>query len=111
VLFWFAVPPKLCLVSFTGPTGIRHSVEVVAETLFEAAALGLRLLRQTSWADGVAPGANIEVQVREPATTHTVTVHQIRRWCDGVAVSPDEVLKRRKVKELLDPPVAKAHPR
>jgi hypothetical protein len=97
------VPPKLCLVSFIGPTGIRHSVEVVAETLYEAAALGLRVFHQTGWADGVAPGAKIEVQVREPATTHTVTVQQIRRWCDGVAVSPDEVLKRRKVKELLEP--------
>jgi len=25
----------------------------------------------------------------------------IRRWCDGVAVSPDEVLKRKRVKVLL----------
>lgn len=28
-------------------------------------------------------------------------VLQIQRWCDGVAVSPDEVLKRQKVKTLL----------
>ena len=39
--------------SFTGPNGDRHSVEVVAETLYEAAACGPRLLRSTEWADVV----------------------------------------------------------
>jgi hypothetical protein len=40
-------------------------------------------------------------QSREPATTHTVSLSQIRRWCDGVAVSPDEMLKRKRVKDLI----------
>jgi len=31
----------------------------------------------------------------------TVTVTQIRRWCDGVAVGPDEVLQRQTVMQLL----------
>jgi hypothetical protein len=73
----------------------------MAETLYEAAALGLSLLRKADWGDVVAPGTKLDVLVREPATTHTVTVQQIHRWCDGVAVSPDEVLKRLRVKELL----------
>ena len=70
-------------------------------TLYEAAALGLSLLRKVEWGEAIAPGTQLEVQVREPATTHTVSVAQIRRWCDGVAVSPDEVLKRRRVKDFL----------
>jgi hypothetical protein len=28
-------------------------------------------------------------------------VEQIRRWCDGVAVSPDDTLKKQRVKQLL----------
>jgi putative transposase len=44
----------------------------------------------------------LSAAVKSPETTHLVTVSQIQRWCDGVAVSPDEVLKRRKVKELLE---------
>ena len=63
--------------------------------------MGLSLLRKTEWVDVVGTGTKLEVQVREPATTHTVTVQQIQRWCDGVAVSPEEVLRRRRVKELL----------
>ena len=82
------------------PTGIRHSVEVVADTLFEAATLGLTLLRKSEWGDAVAPGTKLEVQVREPATSHTVTLQQLQRWCDG-AGSPREILKKRKVRELL----------
>jgi hypothetical protein len=30
-----------------------------------------------------------------------LTVQQIRRWCDGVAVSTDETLKKRRLKQLL----------
>ena len=53
------VPPRSCLVSFTGPTGIRHSVEVTADSLYEAAALGLSLLRKGDWTDPVAPGTQL----------------------------------------------------
>jgi len=88
-------------VSFTGPSGVRHSVEVTAETLYEAVGLGLSVLSKEGWADQIAPGTELQVEVREPATTHTVTVAQLRRWCDGVAVSPDEVLKRKRVKAML----------
>jgi hypothetical protein len=33
-------------VSFTGPSGVRHSVDVTAESVYEAAALGLARLRR-----------------------------------------------------------------
>ena len=92
---------RSCLVSFTGPTGVHHSVEVTADSLYEAAALGLSLLRKAEWGDVIASGTQLEVQVREPAVTHTVSLAQLRRWCDGVAVSPDEILKKKKLKELL----------
>ena len=92
---------RACTVGFLGPTGIRHSVDVTAESLYEAAAIGLSRLRQDGWVDRIAPGTQLEVQVREPPTTHCVSVVQILRWCDGIAVSPDEVLRRKRVKELL----------
>jgi hypothetical protein len=81
--------------------GVAHSVEVTAGSLYEAAALGLSLLRHDGSVAQIAPGTKLDVQVREPATTHTVSVAQIRRWCDGVTVSPDEVLKRKRVRERL----------
>lgn len=84
---------RACTVSFLGEQGVRHSVEVTGESLYDCAALALAVFRR--------PGTLLEVEVREPATIHTVTVTQLRRWCDGVAVSPEAILRRRKVKSLI----------
>ena len=77
------MPRQSCTVSFTGPNGVRHSVNVTAESLYGAAALGVSLLRQ----DG---------------TTHAVTIAQVRRWTEGIAASPDDVLRKNRLKRLLD---------
>ena len=92
---------RTCTVSFNGPSGIRHSVDVTAESVYEAAALGVAALRKSGWADVVASGTELEIQVREPPTCHRLTVHQVHRWCDGIAASPDETLKKRRLKGLL----------
>jgi hypothetical protein len=92
---------RSCTVSFTAISGIRHSVNVTAESLYEAAALGLAALKKDGWIDKIGPASVLDVEVREPATTHIVSVRQIHSWCDGVAISPDEVLRRKRVKQLL----------
>ena len=94
------MPVRACNVSFTGPTGISHSVEVMAETLFEAAGLGLAILRQADWIDAIAPGTKIEVRVKAPETVHSVTLMQLQRWCDA-AGTPDEIIRKQKTKQLL----------
>ena len=92
---------RTCTVSFKGPSGVRHSVDVTAESVYEAAALGISALRQSGWADAVAMGTELEIQVREPPTCHRLTVQQIHRWCDSITVSPDDTLKKRRLKQLL----------
>jgi hypothetical protein len=89
------------VVSFSGERGVRHSVEVTAETLYEAAATALSVFRQSEWADTIWPNTELHVAVKNPETIHSLTQNQIRRWCDGVAVSPDELLKRQRVRLLL----------
>jgi hypothetical protein len=88
-------------VSFKGASGVRHSVDVDAETVFEAGIRGLAALRKDGWVDNIGLGTELEIHVREPATKHTVSVGQLRRWCDGVTVSPAETLRRTKLKQLL----------
>jgi hypothetical protein len=94
------VSPRSCTVSFTGASGVRHSVDVVAQSLYEAAALGLTAFRRDGWTEPIAPGTTLEVLVSQPETKHTVTIAQVRRWCEAVTVSPEETLKKRRVKEL-----------
>jgi len=92
---------RACVVTFSGERGVLHSVDVTAESLYEAAALALSIFRTSEWADQIGPGTELSVTVKNPETTHRVTVDQLRRWCEGVAVSPNEVLKRHRVKTLI----------
>jgi hypothetical protein len=81
---------------------VRHSVDVTAESVYEAAALGVSLLRQDGWAAALAPGTLLEIRAAHPATTHAVTIAQVRRWTEGIAASPDDVLRKTRLKRLLD---------
>ena len=95
------MPLRLCTVSFKSATGISHSVDVEAETLFEAAGLGLARLKKDGWIEGLGPASRLEIAVREPSTMHSLTVQQLQRWASGITTSPAEVLRRTKVKHLL----------
>jgi hypothetical protein len=76
-------------------------VEVSADTLFEAAAKGLAALKKDDWTDPVGTGARIQVEVYQPAITHTLTVMQLERWLQGATSSPNEAVQKRKLNELL----------
>jgi hypothetical protein len=94
--------PRACLVTFTNPqTGVQRSVEVLAESLYEAGALGVRALRDHAWTEGLGPASKITVEAREPSVQHVVTVEQIRRWANGVARSPNEKITKDRVREML----------
>ena len=76
-----AVALRTCTVSFSGPSGIRHSVDVTAESVYEAAALGLSALLKSGWADAVALGTELEIQVRNRPR---VTASRCTRFVGGV---------------------------
>ena len=95
------MPLRTCTVSFTSPTGVTHAVDVEAETLYEAAGIGLARLKADGWTEGLGPASRLEIEVREPSTLHSISVQQLDRWMDGVTTSPAEVLRRAKVKQLL----------
>ena len=96
-----AVSLRVCTVSFKSATGISHSVDVEADTLYEAAGLGLARLKKDGWIEGLGPGTRLEIAVREPSTLHSLTVQQVQRWANSVTTSPAEVLRRTKVRHLL----------
>ncbi|HEX2442322.1 MAG TPA: hypothetical protein VHJ77_00135 [Vicinamibacterales bacterium] len=103
-----AVGVRSCTVSFRGPSGIIHSVEIQAESLYEAAAVGVALLKKDGWIEGLGPATKLEIAVREPATTHVLSIQQLQRWLDGVTKTPLDALRKAKLRQLLgarpDPP-------
>jgi len=52
----------LCIVSFVDLDGLRHSVEVQAKRLYEAAVLGLAAFKKHEWQPGAM--AQLDVEVR-----------------------------------------------
>src|SRR5687768_2771797 len=87
---WSAMAVQTCSVTFTDPRGVRHTVDVLAESLFEAAALGVAALKKDGWTDPVGPATTLQVEVRSPAIKHVVSVLQVERWLHGATTSPNE---------------------
>lgn len=92
---------KTCRVSFTDLSGIRHSVEIQADSLYEAAVVGLKALKKAEWIDAVGPATRLEIEVLEPAAVHILLVAQLMRWLDGGAKNPAEAVTKKRLKELL----------
>ena len=97
------MPRAVCSVSFKDERGIRHTVEVEAESLFEAAILAVRAFRKTEWISNVGPAMPLEIEVRARGEA-TITLVQVQRWLDGSVNSPNEMVKKAKLKELLTGP-------
>ena len=81
--------------------GIRHSVDLTADSLFEAAAMGLKVLRSGEWNDPPNQSTVLEVEVRNPSVKHTVSVQQLGRWLNGASSSPRESMKKIALRKML----------
>lgn len=92
---------KACRVTYKDFEGVRHSVDVVAESVYEAGVLALASLSKHEWVEHVGPGTGLDIQVIEPNVTHTLLVAQLKQWLDRAPTSPAETLKKRRLKDLL----------
>ena len=92
----------LCIVSFLDTEGLRHTVEVQAESLFEAAVLALRTFRHHDCVPGAL--SSIDVEIRS-SVTHTVTLKKIHSWLNGGARSPKEAVTKERLRNLMQGPL------
>jgi len=92
---------KTCRVSFRDGDGVRHSVDVEAETLYEAAALALKRFKKSEWIGDVGAGTRIDIEIIEPPVSHFLLYGQLQTWLNGGAKTPAEAVKKKKLKELL----------
>ncbi len=87
-----------CIVSFVDQDGVRHSVEVQADGLYEAAVLGLSGFR----CHELEPGSLTELQVEVRRTiTHTLTVRKVRDWLQRGVRTPKEAVLKERLRSLL----------
>lgn len=95
------MPVRTCTVSFVGPTGIRHSVDVEAESLYEAGVLAVTRFRKDVWGEGVGPGTMLDIDVRVPSGRHSLTLQQIERWLATMTASPADASKKARLSLIL----------
>ena len=91
---------KACRVSFTDGDRIKHTVEVEAESLFEAVGLAIGRFQRSEHVGYDPPGyVEFTVEAREPSTEHRVTRMQFNEWLNRQGRSPREVTLRNKIRE------------
>ena len=90
-----------CIVSYLDTDGIRHSVEVQADSLYEAVVLAVKTLREHDCAPGEI--SKLEVEIRS-SVTHEITLKKVRQWLNGGAKSPKEAVMKERLREILRTP-------
>jgi post-segregation antitoxin (ccd killing protein) len=93
---------RTCKVSVTDMRDIEHTIDVTAETLYEAIAAALAALQQDSWVEEIAQGLNtVSVLVQQPPVKHEVKMKDFLSWLGRPGGSPAEVALRERVRKLL----------
>jgi hypothetical protein len=94
-----------CRVSVTDTEDITHSVEVSAETLFEAIALGLAAIRGKDWVEPLREEYGVvHVSVSEIPVRHTVQMKEFTGWLAREGGAPRDIVRRTRVRKILGLP-------
>ena len=87
-----------CVVSYLDTSGIRHTVEVDADSLYEAAVLAYLAFKEHDCAPGEI--TQLDVEVRK-SVTHSLTLRKVQEWLNGGARSPKEAVTKERLRALL----------
>src|ERR1700687_5167291 len=83
-------------------SGVEHTVEVTARSLYEAVARGLHVLRQKDWVDGIHQNSTITIAVKEPQVEHRVRIRDFENWLASSGKSPAEQALKSDLRALLN---------
>ena len=98
----FYVVLRTCTVAVKDIRDVEHSIEVTAETLYEAIATALAALQQDNWVGEIGQGfATVTVLVQQPPVKHEVKVKDFVSWLGRQGRSPAEVILKQKLEKIL----------
>ena len=96
---------RSCRVSIQDLEGITHTVEVTAESLYEAVAQGLAALRGREWIAGLQQQSMVKVSVADVRVEHQVRLADFTQWLEKPgAKSPRELVQRKRARSILGMP-------
>jgi hypothetical protein len=91
-----------CRVSYTNEQGV-HSVEVVADTLFEAVAIAVGEFRDDKTvAEPPGPETEFTVSILRKPVEHFIRLHKVQEWAQpSTRGGPAESMRRERVRKML----------
>jgi hypothetical protein len=93
-----------CIVRLKDCHNTEHSVEVYAESLYEAVLPGLSRLQDVGWESNADETIQrVEVEIHQQPTRHIVDVPRLLKWLGDTAIcmSPAQQTKKEKLRKLL----------
>ena len=96
------MPLRTCTVVNHDLNQTAHSLEVTAETLYEAVAQALAVLSDHDWVDEIGKGlTTVTVTIRNPEVTHTVKIQDFESWLNRACKSPAETVLKTRLRQML----------
>ena len=93
---------RSCRVTCRDAQGIEHTVDVTAESLFEAVAQAWRIFGESEWnADSGRPPSVFVVRVKHPEIEHKVRAQDFENWLAAPAKSPAEMALKNRLRNIL----------
>ncbi len=93
---------RTCTVAVKDIRDVEHSIEVTAETLYEAIATALAALQQDNWVGEIGQGfTTVSVLVQQPPVKHEVKMKDFVSWLGRQGRSPAEVILKQKLEKIL----------
>jgi hypothetical protein len=97
------VVSRICTVAVKDVQDVEHSVEVTAETLYEAIAAALAALQQDNWVGEIGQEfTTVSVLIQQPPVKHEVKMKDFLSWLNRQGRSPAEVILKQKLEKILE---------
>ena len=92
-----------CIVRLKDCHNTEHSVEVYAESLYEAVLKGLSRLEVVGWeSNGNETIQRVEVEIHHEPTRHIVDVPKLLKWIEERSTYPAQETRKAKLRKLLN---------
>jgi hypothetical protein len=93
---------RTCRVTCRDALGVEHTVQVTAQSLFEAVAQALHIFREHDWSDDPSSGStSVVVTIKAAEVEHRVRIRDFHTWLESAPRGPAEMALNRRLREIL----------
>src|SRR5216684_1817826 len=96
------MPVRTCKVSCFDARGVEHTVQVTAQSLYEAVAQALRVFREDDWSENPSlDPASVTIAVKQPEVEHKIRIKDFENWLDSAARSPADMALKSRLRSII----------